>query len=480
MAAAVEICLERFNTLASRRLGGLRKQRNDHLPFHSLPPELHSHVIHLHVLSEKRPNERLASLEEVSWHWRQVIKDDPRLWTNIHFPSATWRHALNRSKDAPLDITVNGPKPQFEAGFDVFLNRVNNETHRWRSARISTPDIHPFQSALESHFPLLCSLELSHNRETAEQIELKGGRRLNRLRIHHVDVSWDQAITTKLEELTITFLAVDGTSWGPKLRTLLESSPNLRRLRLDKITPESSTQAAILPTPLPSPLYLSKLCQINLSYVYPTVASFIVPLEASPRLHTVVLRFDGPDIHPTINKSVLSSLLGNGASSFLRSLLDNKVISQITISLYSTYGAPCLAFYDEGHKRISANIRLSDWKSELSSVAGIVNAYDVEVVLHLGTWFEGTDDADMSSLGSFSGKLKLYLMQVSFSRPVLRLLTHSPTTCPHLTLVSFGYLNRRTSSRSVSTAFLHLVRGLKRLRPEVAITCKDDAPLTFE
>jgi hypothetical protein len=53
-----------------------------------------------------RKKRRWYSFSQVCRHWRQIALDDPRLWSTIDFDHTSALCMLERSKDAPLHLSV--------------------------------------------------------------------------------------------------------------------------------------------------------------------------------------------------------------------------------------------------------------------------------------------------------------------------------------------------------------------------------------
>lgn len=485
MVAAVESCTNSFRDLTTRRLGDLRKQRNSHVPFLSLPSELQAYIIHLHIIPERHPNERLASLQLISWHWNELIKDDAQLWARIQFLSPSWKCAFTLSKDAPIDILVKGPSPKTQADFDTFVEKISSQTHRWRSARIAIPDLHPFVSALENPFPLLERLELNYNSSTTDTIAFQGGPRLRRLRAFRVNVNWDQAILSGLRELTFECLSVDGPTWGPKLRTLLESCPQLQKLRLFSITWNRIPAATSPPPPPPSttPLVIPDLRHLDVNGVCPEVSRSIFPLAGSDRLHTIFLGFIGDREHQAVNDRVMDSLVRNGDRSLLRAIINRRKTPIIVVHINFSYTPPYMYLMESGPRNnIWLAIAAPNWKEEMRSLAVIVNDCGTDTQLQLTGpvgWIEESLVPEFSCLEEFKGTLKVIIPNQALGRSILRFLTEHEDAALGLGQIDFSFVDMANTEVSLSGTLRDLVVGFTAARPNIILNDKCGKPISL-
>lgn len=245
----LQTCLRAIHEEVARKTAALHKERNTTIPFHKLPAELITAILIFATHQHGSRVERLLELSTVSTVWWKLIAEAPTLWTTIRTNAVGYMVALERSKSAALDVTLDLQPPRHLTP-SALVDKIARSTGRWRSARIVNSDLPLVKHVLEKELPRLEVLDIAVSRTpNLIPVNLGGGPCLHTIRVSGTSLNLENASITALERLSIQGIHVDGRTWASQMLAALSTCPCLSSIEL-KALPHHDSDTFISP---PSP-----------------------------------------------------------------------------------------------------------------------------------------------------------------------------------------------------------------------------------
>ncbi|KAG8900750.1 hypothetical protein FRC00_011431, partial [Tulasnella sp. 408] len=230
----------------------LKKQRNNHIHFHQLPPEIVSNILWLSIADPWKGKrsysflKRQKTLSLVCLSWRTLVKTSPRFWSIIEF-TCTERgisHLLEKSRGNSLEIKNFSDRNYSCEAYDFFRPAVDEEyisliaphIGRIRSLILSRVT-EELLSVLGSPAPMLQELKLkSAHGFVPEPLDLFCGQagRLRDVALEYIPVRWDSGVLVGLRSLKIKGNLHCSLTAG-QVRRLLKANPGLEEMDIEDV-----------------------------------------------------------------------------------------------------------------------------------------------------------------------------------------------------------------------------------------------------
>lgn len=277
----------------------LKALRNDRVIACRIPDELIIEIAKRAQQADTESNEWIR-LSHICGRWRRVVVETPLLWTCIQANNVERATAfLHRSHNASVNVTLSCRLPADQQL--VFTDLINSQAHRVQSLSLCLPstDLVTISALLNSTLPQLRSLRLKdprqqtlHGSYTPDRIFFHPKRPsdppLHTLVLESVSLSWDLPILRDLRVLEISRLRSPRTeqTTAPQwlrisqLLDILESCPNLERLKVSTIGPAYSTFRVDPQTPVSRVVPLRHLRELEVLNSPGIIALLLAHLSA--------------------------------------------------------------------------------------------------------------------------------------------------------------------------------------------------------
>ncbi|KAG9042062.1 hypothetical protein FS837_011376 [Tulasnella sp. UAMH 9824] len=231
----------------------LKKQRNNHIHFHQLPPEIVSNILWLSIADPWKGRKSYSFLRRqntislVCLSWRTLVKESPRFWSIIEFSCSQWgiSHLLKKSQGSSLEIKCFSDRkyscepPDFfrPAVDDEYISLIAPHIGRIRSLILSR-STDELVSVLGSPAPMLQELRLtSVHGFFPEPLDLFCGQagRLRDVALEYIPVRWDSGVFVGLRSLKIKGNSHRSLTAG-QVRRLLKANSGLEEMIIEDVT----------------------------------------------------------------------------------------------------------------------------------------------------------------------------------------------------------------------------------------------------
>ncbi len=273
--ACLEACQASQTKLAegvASRLARLRKHRNRTVKLHQLPLPLFRDILLWAVDVNEWTIKQVHDLAQVSTYWRDAVLSSslffPRI--NLFHPPEVNKIVLQRNKKATLAVRCKAGSYSQE-DILTYIKMAAETSHRWRMLLWGGKYAEEIKQYLEAPCPNLLDLFLCQTSNPAVDkvhIRLGSGAPLRHIDCDGVSIPWDSNRLIQLKSLCILDISWNVPQFSD-LHRIIASSPQIRRLALDKLYPETSDppvedvvdsiEDAPLPLPLLSTLVLRRI-----------------------------------------------------------------------------------------------------------------------------------------------------------------------------------------------------------------------------
>lgn len=226
-----------------------------------------------------------TTLALVSKRWYSVCYSTPSLWSRIHDEDAGPPNALalSQSQQHPLDVFLDmsdDMEPTKKAVREGFKQTCAH-LYRWRTAAIEVGKDEDLASLANPGVPLLESIILKKGFRDSRlgRVDLFGGEapKLRHLRLSRVVIPWGSNVLSGLRGLVLDTIERPNVISLFDIISILVRSPQLRTLTLHCLRVPS------LPAPVPTPVQLPYLQELELTGFDPTVCGYLLQSIKAPR-----------------------------------------------------------------------------------------------------------------------------------------------------------------------------------------------------
>lgn len=244
----LRLASEALTEEARRRIALLQREHNCVQPINSLPTEVLTLVLLMAIpADEKYDLIHLRKLAAVETRWWDIIRSEPRFWTEIVFQHGPSLQAtalkLRKSQSMPLNITVISQWQDAVAAqtdIESFMELLSGHTQRWRSwTGLSVHSLNHVVHTLNSAGSLagLRTLYMSSSTgRTNLLLNIAQAPQIEDLYIDGIPTQWSPSTYAHLRSLTIRCLHMaPGT-----LYDILRNTEGLKVLQLEYISSEES------------------------------------------------------------------------------------------------------------------------------------------------------------------------------------------------------------------------------------------------